>query len=146
MNIEPLNSEIIKIAKLLGISVITLEFSGGSDEGYLSVEISPWPKSKAGKDAAAALVNTIEKWAWDAYDYNGAGDGQDYGDNIVYEIFADKVRATHNEWYMVQKEGDPTSQTFSIDEKGDSDELETPTEDISEPFSMKNLDPWREMP
>jgi hypothetical protein len=78
-------------AKELGIDTIILHFSGGNDEGYLSVETSPKHNQEFNDD--------IEAWAWKEYDYSGAGDGSDYGDDITYNLETNEVST--EEWYHV---------------------------------------------
>lgn len=78
-------------AKELGIDTIILHFSGGNDEGYLSVETSPKHNQEFNDD--------IETWAWEEYNYNGAGDGSDYGDDITYNLETNEVST--EEWYHV---------------------------------------------
>ena len=87
MTIQPLSKELYDKIIEAGANSLTLEFSGGSDEGYLNVEC----------DVSWLLCVAIEAWAWDVYEYSGAGEGADYGDNITYNL-ADKT-ATHDAWY-----------------------------------------------
>jgi hypothetical protein len=96
MNSRPLSKEIYNKAKELGIERIILRFSGGNDEGYLDVETEP----KFNQDFA----NEIEDWALETYSYSGAGDGNDYGDNVTYDLKNGKVSTS--EWYMSRSEGD----------------------------------------
>jgi len=106
MIIEPLKKEIYNKAKELGIETIELRFSGGSDEGYLDVFTTP---------DNSALESEIEEWAWEAYDYNGAGEGNDYGDNITYNIKEGK--ATSSEWFMVVSQGEEDSCDLEVAEE-----------------------------
>jgi len=98
MNAEPLNKEIYNKALKLGITKITLNFSGGSDEGCLFVELDgDFPNNKQLSD----FSYEIENWAWEAYSYSGAGDGSDYGDDIVYDLVNKKV--TTSEWFTERR-------------------------------------------
>lgn len=90
INIEPLSKAIHDKAKELGVKLIVLRFSGGNDEGYLQVETDPYDQ---------AFESEIEDWAWGVYNYNGAGDGTDYGDTITYDLEKGEVSA--DEWYHV---------------------------------------------
>jgi len=99
MNIEPLNKELYNRAKALGITSIELGFSGGNDEGYLNVTLLPWDQNK--RDDYGKLNADIENWAWDAYSYSGAGDGTEYGDEIVYDLVNKKCST--KEWYLVRE-------------------------------------------
>lgn len=88
MKIEPLSKAIYNKCKEYGINTIVLHWSGGSDEGYLYVETD----SKNNY-----LSKEIEDWAYEAYQYNGAGDGTDYGDDITYDLKEGTV--SHEEWF-----------------------------------------------
>ena len=78
METKNLTKELYEKAVSLGVHEIGLHFSGGNDEGYLDVSMSPSYDSD--------FSQKIEDWAWSVYDYNGAGDGSDYGDNIIYNL------------------------------------------------------------
>ena len=106
MNIEPLSKKIYDKAVSLGITQIALHFSGGSDEGYLNVYLSGSSDSE--------FAQEIEEWVWDTYDYSGAGEGSDYGDDIVYDLV--KKTATSESWYMARTEGDSESDDLEIAE------------------------------
>jgi len=108
MNIEPISKEIYDKAKELGIETITLRFSGGNDEGYLDVEVYPY-------DLQGKLDSEIDTWAWDAYQYNGAGDGNDYGDDITYNLKDGKVSLSS--WCMTREESDEGESDLQIVEE-----------------------------
>lgn len=91
MEIQPLSKAIHTKCKELGVKQIVLRFSGGNDEGYLSVDIDPYEKE------SIELTSEIDSWAWEVYSYNGAGDGTDYGDTIYYDL--ENGTASHEEWY-----------------------------------------------
>jgi hypothetical protein len=108
MNAQPLKKAIYNKAKEFGIESITLHFSGGNDEGYLDIEIDPSVDDTSfNKD----FHRQIEDWAWQVYDYNGAGEGDSYGDDIVYDLKNGKVSTSV--WYMARQ-----------DENEGNDELE----------------------
>lgn len=101
MEAEKLSKAIYDKAKALGATAIILEFSGGSDEGYLNVGLSTADgKSVDNPD----FEKEIDEWAWSVYDYSGAGDGNDYGDDVVYDLAENKV--TTSEWTMIRHDGD----------------------------------------
>lgn len=107
MKAEPLNKSIYNKAKEQGIEEIILRFSGGNDEGYLDVELEPkWDQD---------LASEIEEWAWEVYDYNGAGEGNDYGDDIVYDLKNGKV--TTSEWFTSRQEGDSDNDELELAEE-----------------------------
>ena len=86
-------------AKKLDIGKITLEFSGGSDEGFLDVFFETtkrWKESEA--VSRRNLREDMEGWASEAYLYGGAGDGSRYGDTYVYDLVNKTV--THYEWWQ----------------------------------------------
>jgi len=103
MDVQPLKKELYNEAKELGVTSIHLDFSGGSDEGNLYA----YTKHSAACYSASTeeqrlqirkLEGALEEWAWEVYEYSGAGDGTDYGDNIVYDLKNGKV--TTQEWGM----------------------------------------------
>lgn len=104
MNIKPLSKAIYNKAKELGIKTIVLNFSGGDDEGYLDVGMTP----KFDQDFASQ----IEDWVWSVYDYSGAGDGNAYGDNVEYNLV--NGTASTEEWYMTRQSGDSGTQNLQI--------------------------------
>lgn len=108
MKAQPLKKSIYNKAKEIGIEEITLKFSGGSDEGYLDVEVFPW-------DKAGEMESEIEEWAWEVYDYSGAGEGNDYGDDIVYDLKEGKVSTS--EWFMSRTDGDSGDDKLEIEEE-----------------------------
>ena len=100
--LEPkaLSKSIFAQAKELNVKKICLAFSGGSDEGYLDVHLDLDDDQKQ----VTPLINLIEEWAWETYRYNGAGDGTDYGDDIVYDLSAGKVHI--QDWCTERNYGD----------------------------------------
>jgi len=111
MNIEPLNKDIYNRAVDIGIKKISLNFSGGSDEGYLNITLLPWNQNK--RDDYAKLNADIEDWAWEVYSYSGAGDGGEYGDDIEYDLVNKKVTAS--DWYTARTEGDTTEMSLELE-------------------------------
>ena len=109
MKAEPLNNSIYNKAKEQGIEQIILRFSGGNDEGYLYIEIIPYEKDKGG------IAGEIEDWAWAVYDYSGAGEGNDYGDDITYDLKEGKV--TTSEWFTSRQEGDSDNDKLEINDE-----------------------------
>lgn len=107
MQAEPLKKAIYAKAKELGVTRIELSFSGGSDEGCLYVHAEgPLQSTDASEEGNALrigigkLESDVDDWAWEVYSYSGAGDGSDYGDNIVYDLKAGTVST--QEWAMQQ--------------------------------------------
>jgi len=110
MQIEPLSKKIYNKAVSLGITQIELKFSGGSDEGYLGVYVN----GQNGFESNTEFEEEIERWAWKAYGYSGAGDGNDYGDDILYDLL--KKTATASSWYMARTQGDGENGDLEIAE------------------------------
>lgn len=102
MDIQPLSKDIYEKAKSLDITEIKLRFSGGSDEGFLDIEVTPWENDKDD------FSKEIEDWVWSVYEYSGAGEGRDYGDDITYDLKNNKVHA--DEWFHAPQhiKGKPT--------------------------------------
>lgn len=116
MQAEPLSKKIYDKAKELNIKEISLEFSGGSDEGYLYVNFDyNKDRTEEQKKAECQFYGEVEEWAWDAYEYSGAGDGSDYGDNIVYDL--DKGTVSTQEWYTRRNYDEPTEIKLETQEK-----------------------------
>jgi hypothetical protein len=111
MEIIPLPKRIYDKAKEIGTTSIELQFQGGSDEGFLNVYISC--DQEGGK--YFDLYDEIEEWAQDAYQYNGAGDGSDYGDNIEYNLYS--MTASHSEWHTERVDGSSCEIKLEVDDQ-----------------------------
>lgn len=105
MNAEPLSREIYNRCKADGVKKITLAFSGGNDEGYLDVSCEP----------SNGMEDEIEEWAWDVYSYSGAGDGSNYGDNVIYDL--ENNQTSTNEWYEARQDGEYTPDSLEISDE-----------------------------
>lgn len=110
MDILPLPKKFYDRAIALKITSITLHWSGGSDEGNMYIGLN---YSGHYTDEMGALESDIEKWAWNNYDYNGAGDGNDYGDDITYDL--EENTAAASEWYTSRVEGPMQSIPLAIE-------------------------------
>lgn len=113
MKAEPLRKNIYNKAKEIGVEQIILRFSGGNDEGYLDIETLPWNVD------IGDLYDEIDEWAWEVYDYNGAGDGNDYGDDITYDLKSGKVSTS--EWFTARQEEDGGEESLELDEEYEKD-------------------------
>ena len=117
MNIEPLPKKIYDKAIALGITQIELHFSGGNDEGYLdAIVIGEYPRVGTGAVLRACedFEREVQDWADNAYSYSGAGDGNDYGDDVLYSIVS--KTATISSWHMERTESTPENGDFEIAE------------------------------
>ena len=113
MRAEPLKKELYNEAKEIGITSIHLDFSGGSDEGHLYVYAKHPDMNQAVEEVRLQihkLEGALEEWAWEVYEYSGAGDGTDYGDNITYNLAEGKV--TTQEWASVAQMGEEDHDTL----------------------------------
>ena len=117
MTVQPLPKSLLERAKALAIKAIELNFSGGSDEGHLQVSLTVTdgtfvkPDDPAWRDFSA-LERAIEEWAESVYEYSGAGDGNDYGDDIVYDLVENKV--TTSDWCMERTDGEESEEVLEI--------------------------------
>ena len=109
MRAKPLTKEIYNKAKELGYTNIILHFSGGNDEGNLDIEFAPYDKKYDNE-----LAREIEDWAWEVFSYSGAGDGNDYGDDLDYDLVNGKVSTS--EWFTSRQEGDSDDENLQIAE------------------------------
>lgn len=85
----PLPLKFMTRALTLGISGIQLNWSGGSDEGHLYIDLRNEDRKPIYGSTDEGIVNfrtEIEEWVYDAIPYNGAGDGSSYGDIICYNL------------------------------------------------------------
>jgi hypothetical protein len=110
----PLPKGIYNDLKALGVERMELRFSGGSDEGYLDIAFYK-EDIPTGVDEIPGLYEEIDKWAFDAYDYSGAGGGTMYGDHIEYDL--KEMTASHTSWYTVEKYNDTIETPFEIDQE-----------------------------
>ena len=113
MNAEPIKKSLYDKLKAAGVNRVKLCFSGGSDEGYLDVYL--YPEFDYHDEAARNLIEEVEEWAWDAYSYSGAGEGNDYGDNITYDLVENKVET--EEWFMERTHGDCSEDTLVVEDQ-----------------------------
>ena len=109
----PLPMKLMTRALSLGVSVIVLNWSGGSDEGHLYVDF----RNEDGKPVYGSTVEgigdfrtEIEEWGYDTIDYNGAGDGRSYGDIICYNLKEGTV--TTETWWTEEIHGGEKSDTM----------------------------------
>lgn len=123
IQVQPLPKKLFEKAKQLKLAEILLEFSGGSDEGYLYVYLTscghPDDEKPDGREHNPELYAEIEafsveveEWAWLVYEYTGGGDGSGYGDNIVYNLVENKVTTSY--WYMAPVDGGESENVLEI--------------------------------
>jgi len=123
----PLPKKLYEKAKELGVGSIELEFRGGNDEGHLYVQTvesktDDLVKIVRRKQQLSTLAMDIETWAFEAYEYSGAGDGNDYGDDVTYNL--ETMKASVSSWMMVRKDFEPDPEV--------SIEIETENENENE--------------
>lgn len=113
MEIQPLTKKIYNEAISKSIVKIILSFRGGSDEGYLDIGIYDIAgKYLNGKNRS--FCEEISSWAWSVYNYSGAGEGNEYGDEITYDLL--RKQMSHKEWYTHSEiiEQDPSIYDIEI--------------------------------
>jgi hypothetical protein len=126
---KPLPKAIYDKAKSLGVAEIYLGFSGGSDEGYLDIRIYRGIDQISGLREVVLnddLEAEIDNWAWIAYEYVGAGDGNSYGDDITYDLHANTVSSC--DWYTARTDGTKVTDDLEIAEQENEDAAEVTDE------------------
>lgn len=118
--IQPLPRSIYDKAKAHGIKEITLLFRGGDDSGYLNVEFEVGD-NEVEDGFFFRFQGEVEAWAWEVYEYSGAGEGVDYGDNITYDLVKNKV--TTRSWFYEKQYATPELSKLEITD-GDKGEDE----------------------
>ena len=124
----PLPKKLYDEAKELGISSITLEFRGGNDEGNLYVflvapKTDDLVKIVKRKQGVSKLETDVETWAFDAYQYSGAGDGNDYGDDVTYNL--ETMKASVSSWHMTRVDLEPDPEvSIEIETENENEEEE----------------------
>ena len=100
---NPIPKKFVDRAKSLGMSGVTLHFSGGSDEGFLHVSTIDHEYNPENRIEKNRLCDDIEIWAMNKFYYNGAGDGHEYGDDIKYDFEEGTVELS--EWWTTREYG-----------------------------------------
>lgn len=120
--IQPLPRHIYDKAKAHGIDRIMLFFRGGDDSGYLTVEfnVNEDFDDYSYDDFGRRFEAEVEAWAWTVYEYSGAGDGVDYGDDITYDLENNKV--TTQAWYYTKAYDKPENINLEINEGKDEED------------------------
>ena len=115
VNILPIPKKLYDDAKAVGVKKIFIELSGGSDEGYCSVNVSFANNDTENNPKRFECIEAIEEWANEVYgdEYNGAGDGTDYGDDITYDL--ENNTASTNEWVMRRVDFDVNTEELKIE-------------------------------
>lgn len=122
MKIEPLPKRLYEALKKAGVDKLIIGLSGGFDEGYLEVSsvAETTDNGVSSVNLPGELAADIESWVWSAYDYTGAGDGSDYGDDIEYDLKNGK--ASHQEWYMQPAFSEKTEDLLELEDCEEDEE------------------------
>jgi len=126
----PFERNLRERALALGLHTITLNFSGGNDEGFLEVSLlqkngEPLSSQYPG-DPAGCLAAEIQDWAWDHYPFHGTGIGVPYGDILQYNLTEDTIE--YDSWYETPHPCPPRLKiTLSKTPKKNCSEQSTPT-------------------
>lgn len=110
---HPMPKELVAKLEAAAVNKVVLAFSGGHDEGHLSVSIDD-------NHYDHELIGEVHDWADNAYEYGGAGDGVEYGDNYTYDLVRKIV--SHDEWCYEPRSW--MNGSVSFDELDDFSELE----------------------
>lgn len=112
--IAPLTKTLRDACVDAGVKYFILRFEGGDDQGFLNVEL--YYKDGETVDSLT-LTESIQDWAYDAYNYSGAGDGSPYGDNYTYNLVDNTVK--HDSWRSVVEHdaGDKVNLEIADDNK-----------------------------
>jgi len=78
------------------------------------LDVTIYPHLDPSDEAVRNFIKEIEDWAWSVYSYSGAGEGIDYGDEIVYDLVNKKVRTS--EWTMERTDRDLDDTDLEIEE------------------------------
>lgn len=126
---QPLPRKLVEKAKEQGVVKIIVCWSGGNDEGDCEVnveyakervkELERAGGRKAIAVAAKELEQEFEEWAETAFDYSGDGDGDAYGDDLVYDLEKNTVQCS--DWKMVRQEGDEVECPLELQTEGEND-------------------------
>ena len=106
----PLPLKFMTRALTANVELIIINWSGGSDEGHLNVELvdndnrllTSWIQTE-NRPVVRALIADIEEWCYYTMDYGGAGDGSNYGDIIRYNLTEGTVST--ETWWTEQVHG-----------------------------------------
>jgi len=119
MDTMPLRRDLYTRAIEIGVRTIRVNMEGGSDESYHNVNCEVPGRytdlSTEQREVISKLENDIEDWAYDAYGFNGAGDGSRYGDTITYNLVDNTV--TNLEWAYVYQENDQGTTELAVTEE-----------------------------
>ena len=120
--IAPLTKTLRDACVDAGVKYFILRFEGGDDQGFLNVELCYKDEFgnlvyEVGGGDSSTLTQSIEDWAYDAYNYSGAGDGSPYGDNYTYNLVDNTVK--HDSWRSVVEHdaGDKVNLEIADDNK-----------------------------
>lgn len=97
MKAKPLPKTLFSKLKKAKVTEVTLRWMGGSDEANLDVFLRG-----ATECELPLLLEEVELWAWEVYSYSGAGDGTDYGDDVVYDLVKGEVSTQERQ--MLQRQ------------------------------------------
>jgi len=73
----------------LGMTKVVLQFEGGDDEGFLNIDVTLKEGTNLEEHQSHQLEDlkgNLYSWAWEVYHYSGAGVGNRYGDNVIYDL------------------------------------------------------------
>ncbi|MBT94302.1 MAG: hypothetical protein CMA60_05695 [Euryarchaeota archaeon] len=119
--VPPFPKKFVERAEKIGqVKVISISFSGGSDEGYISAHATPYYIKGMTEEAKVmrleslrALDKDVEEWAYEKMSFSGAGP-PDYGGSIDYNL--EKGTVEIERWTMVCSTEDDRTIDLEVDE------------------------------
>lgn len=115
VDIEAMPRELYRRLRNAKITDVHLSFEGGCDEAYVDVTLLYEDKEYKADDAAD-LEHKVEMWIWDTTDYNGAGDGNMFGDDVQINLLTKEVLASSWWTESVRHEGNGHSYDLDVAE------------------------------
>ena len=102
--VAPLPKKFYDRCLALGVEEINIRFEGGSDEGYMDVSCYALQDPTLDRNLVRPLEEELTEWAYGTYQYDGAGEGWNYGHEIVYNLT--KKRVELSEWQTKREDKD----------------------------------------
>lgn len=118
LEVKPLPKDLYDRAKNLSVGKIELQFSGGSDEGHMNAQLSLILSPLKDKNELLEIENLeqdVHDWMEKTWNYSGAGDGTDYGDDITYDLVENTVSTSC--WCYVREDSDASSEILLVEKE-----------------------------
>ena len=89
--VAPLPKKFYDKCLTLGVEEISIQFEGGSDEGYIDVSCYTLGERGTNAPLVRPLEEELTEWAYHNYEYSGSGGGWNYGHAVVYNLTKKRV-------------------------------------------------------